>query len=173
MAYPRGMERWSIHLHKEDFKFSAAHFLIFPDGSKERLHGHNYRVSVDIEGPVGGEGLVLDFKAVKPVIRALCAELDEYWLVPDEHPELKIDARDDGHTEVVYRDCRYLAPSDEIVVLPIANTSSELFAAWLARELDRRLGERFGAESIERLRVAIEETSGQHGAYEIDRRDAP
>jgi 6-pyruvoyltetrahydropterin/6-carboxytetrahydropterin synthase len=163
------MERWSIHLHKEDFKFSAAHFLIFPDGSKERLHGHNYRVAVEIEGPVGGEGIVLDFKQVKPDIRSLCAELDEYWLVPGEHPEVKVDQRDDGHTEVVYRACRYLAPTDEVVVLPISNTSSELFAAWMARELDRRLSERFGAGSIARLRVSIEETAGQHGAFEIDR----
>jgi len=31
-------DRWSIELEKESFKFSAAHFLIFPDGSAERLH---------------------------------------------------------------------------------------------------------------------------------------
>ena len=167
------MERWSIHLHKEDFKFSAAHFLIFPDGSKERLHGHNYKVAVDLDMPVGDDGIVADFKEVKPAIRAICAELDEFWLVPGEHPEVKIDARDDGHTEVVYRDCRYLAPTDEVVVLPIANTSSELFAAWFARELERRLSERYGEGSIERLRVSIEETSGQHGAYEVDHRASP
>lgn len=166
------MERWSIHLHKEDFKFSIAHFLIFPDGSKERLHGHNYRVAVDAEGAVGAEGLVADFKEVKPIVRALCAELDEYWVVPGEHPELSVSPRDDGHTEVVYRECRYLAPSAEIVVLPIANTSSELFAAWFARALDRRLDEHLGADRIARLRVSIEETSGQQGAFEIDRTQA-
>ena len=43
------MERWSIDIQKEAFKFSAAHFLIFPDGSAERLHGHNYRVYVEID----------------------------------------------------------------------------------------------------------------------------
>src|SRR5690242_4697931 len=42
------MESWSIDIYKEYFKFSAAHFLIFPDGSAERLHGHNYRVYVEI-----------------------------------------------------------------------------------------------------------------------------
>jgi len=40
------MERWSIEVEKEYLKFSAAHFLIFPDGSAERLHGDNYRVFV-------------------------------------------------------------------------------------------------------------------------------
>jgi hypothetical protein len=46
---PFTMEHWSIELEKESFKFSAAHFLIFPDGSAERLHGHNYRVFVEID----------------------------------------------------------------------------------------------------------------------------
>ena len=54
-------ERWAIHLHKENFKFSAAHFLIFPDGSAERLHGHNYRVFVEIEAGLSHHGLVPDF----------------------------------------------------------------------------------------------------------------
>lgn len=163
-------ERWSIRLAKEDFKFSAAHFLIFPDGSKERLHGHNYRVAVELEMGLSDDGLVADFKAVKPAIRALCNELDEFWLVPGEHPAVEIEARDDGHTMVTYHDCRYMAPTSEVVVLPIANTSSELFAAWIARELDRRLAPELGEGTILRLKVEVEETAGQSGAMEIDRR---
>ena len=31
------MESWSIKVHKDYLKFSAAHFLIFPDGTAERL----------------------------------------------------------------------------------------------------------------------------------------
>jgi hypothetical protein len=37
-------ESWSIQIDKDYLKFSAAHFLIFPDGTAERLHGHNYKV---------------------------------------------------------------------------------------------------------------------------------
>ena len=74
------MERWSIHLQKETFKFSAAHFLVFPDGSAERLHGHNYRVYVTIDAALDRFGLVLDFKTVKPVIRDMVDDLDEHWL---------------------------------------------------------------------------------------------
>ena len=132
-------ERFSIHLHKENFKFSAAHFLIFPDGSKERLHGHNYRVSVEIEAPLDRDGLVVDFKEVKPVIRAICDELDEHWLVPGQHPELVVEVGDDAHTRVEYRGARYMAPSDEVIVLPIGNTSVENFAHWFAHEMQRRL----------------------------------
>jgi len=152
-------------MHKEYFKFSCAHFLIFPDGSKERLHGHNYYVEAEIEGALGDEGIVIDFIQVKPVIRELCDGLDEHWILPGEHDELAVSPRDDGHTEVTYRDARYLAPSDEILVLPINNTSAENFATWIGRELRQRLVDRFGRTHIQKLRVAVSETSGQWGVY--------
>jgi len=163
------MENWSIHLHKEYFKFSCAHFLIFPDGSKERLHGHNYHVEVEIHGGLGERGLVMDFNDAKPLIRALCDELDEHWILPAHHPELKIHHGADGHTAVEYRGARYLAPSDEIVELPINNSSAENLASWFGRELMRRLSEQFSPTQVQRLRVSISETSGQRGVYELTR----
>jgi 6-pyruvoyltetrahydropterin/6-carboxytetrahydropterin synthase len=162
------MERWSIHMHKEYFKFSCAHFLIFPDGSKERLHGHNYHVDAEIGGVLTDRGIVIDFIQVKPVIRELCDWLDEHWLLPGDHPDLEITPRDDGHTEIVYRDARYLAPSDELHVLPINNTSAENLATWIGRELKRRIADRFGPSQIERLRLSVSETSGQWGVYHAE-----
>ena len=159
------MESWSIHIAKEYLKFSCAHFLIFPDGSKERLHGHNYQVECEIEGMLSHHGLVIDFKMVKPIIRRLCDRLDEHWLIPGEHPELRYRQRDDGHTEVTYRGCNYLAPSDEIIVLPINNSSAENFAAWLGRSLYAEMKVAFGPLSVRRMRVSVSETSGQAGIY--------
>lgn len=163
--YTTAMERWSIELDKEDFKFSAAHFLIFPDGSAERLHGHNYRVYVEIEAELTRFGLVMDFTQVKPVIRELVAELDEHWLVPGEHQELTVETRADGVVEVRYRDRYYAAPAEDVLVLPINNTSAENFASWMGRELSRRLAQRFEDVDIRLLRVAVQETSGQRGVY--------
>lgn len=159
------MERWSIELEKENFKFSAAHFLIFPDGSAERLHGHNYRVFVEIEARLSKHGLVLDFKLVKPVVREICDALDEHWIVPGEHPVLRWSERADGIVEVRYMDRYYAAPRADVVVLPINNTSSENLATWFGRELSRVLHDRFADVDIARLRVAVEETSGQRGVY--------
>ena len=158
-------ERWSILITKEYLKFSCAHFLIFPDGSKERLHGHNYHVTCEVEGALSEHGLVIDFKMVKPIIKDLCDQLDEHWLIPGEHPVLRYRHRDDGHTEVEYRGCHYLAPTAEIIVLPINNTSAENFAAWLGRQLHARLVERFGAVRVHALRLTVSETSGQDGVY--------
>jgi 6-pyruvoyltetrahydropterin/6-carboxytetrahydropterin synthase len=159
------METWSILVEKEYLKFSCAHFLIFPDGSKERLHGHNYQVICEVDGQLSAFGLVIDFKMVKPIIKSLCDELDEHWLVPGLHQELTYRHRDDAHTEVTYRTCRYLAPTSEIIVLPINNTSAENFAAWIGRNLRERLIASFGPLSVRRLRVCVSETAGQAGVY--------
>ena len=167
------MERWSIELQKENFKFSAAHFLIFPDGSAERLHGHNYRVFVEIAAELTRFGLVVDFKTVKPVVREICDRLDEHWLVPGEHPVLTWGRRADGIVEVRYKDRYYAAPSEDVLVLPINNTSSENLAAYFARELRRLLEERFEDLRVRSLRVAVEETSGQRGVYTVDEDVAP
>jgi 6-pyruvoyltetrahydropterin/6-carboxytetrahydropterin synthase len=159
------MERWSILIEKEYLKFSCAHFLIFPDGSKERLHGHNYQVTCEINGRLSEHGLVIDFKQVKPIVRRICDDLDEHWLIPGEHPVLTYRHRDDGHTEVTYRDCHYVAPTEEVIVLPINNTSAENFAAYIGRALLGKLRETFGRVSVASLRMTVSETSGQAGVY--------
>jgi len=166
------MERWSIEIDKEYLKFSAAHFLIFPDGSAERLHGHNYRVFVEVEARLSRHGLVIDFLHIKPLIRELVDRLDEHWIVPGEHEELRYEERSDGTTEVRYRDRVYTAPSEDIIVLPINNPSAENFAGHLGRELLRLLEQRFEDLETRSLRVAVEETPGQRAVYAYEP-DAP
>ncbi|MFT4543457.1 MAG: 6-pyruvoyltetrahydropterin/6-carboxytetrahydropterin synthase [Planctomycetota bacterium] len=158
------MEGWGIDIAKEYLKFSAAHFLIFPDGSAERLHGHNYRVYVELEGDLTECGLVLDFTAVKPVVREIVDRLDEHWLLPGEHPELTIEMTD-GLCEVRYRERYYASPEQDVIVLPINNTSSENLAAYVGRELLGVLQSRFPQLLLSGLRVAVEETLGQRGVW--------
>lgn len=165
MYPPAAMESWSIQVEKEYLKFSAAHFLIFPDGSAERLHGHNYRVYVELEAELGAAGLVLDFKKVKPVIRELVDALDEHWLVPGRHPELRVAERADGVVEVRYRERYYAAPAADVIVLPIGNTSAENLAGWFGRELLGHFAARFPGVEARSLLVGVEETPGQRGRY--------
>ncbi len=159
------VERWSIEVEKEDLKFSAAHFLIFPDGSAERLHGHNYRVYVEVEAELTRFGLVIDFQHIKPLIRELVGELDEHWILPGEHHELTQHSREDGLVEIRYRERTYVAPREDVLILPINNTSAENLSAYVGRELIARIEQRFAGVRVQRLRVAVEETPGQRGVY--------
>ena len=162
------MERWSIEVEKEYLKFSAAHFLIFPDGSAERLHGHNYRVFAALEARLSRYGLVLDFQHIKPLVRELAAELDERWLLPAEHQELRTERRADGVVEVRYRERYYAAPSEDVLLLPINNTSAENLSTLLGRRLLARLHERYPDVIVRALSLAVEETAGQRGVYRYE-----
>jgi 6-pyruvoyltetrahydropterin/6-carboxytetrahydropterin synthase len=165
----RSAESWSISLAKDYLKFSAAHFLIFPDGTAERLHGHNYRVFVDVHTALDEHGLVVNFKEIKPLVRALCDELDEHLLIPGQHPVLRHAELPDGSLEVRYRERRYVLPRDEVIVLPIGNTSAENLATWVGRELRRRISARWPTLELQRLVVGVEETAGQRGVYTFAR----
>jgi len=159
------METWSIRIHKDYLKFSAAHFLIFPDGTAERLHGHNYKVYVEVHGPLDPHGLVMNFKEIKPLVRQIVEELDEHLLIPGTHPELRATRGADGMTAITYRTRRYSVPSEEVLVLPISNTSAENLAAHVGRELLRRLHEGFPGVQAAMVEVGVEETPGQVGVF--------
>ncbi|HEV7670523.1 MAG TPA: 6-carboxytetrahydropterin synthase [Thermoanaerobaculia bacterium] len=155
--------RYRIALEKEDFKFSAAHFTLFPDRDAERLHGHNYRVRVELAGSRLDElGLLADLDAAKRKIRALCAALDSRMLLPETGGQLGVERRE-TEVEVRWRERRYLFPAADVVFLPMANVSIELLAdyLWQALATEFRAVE---ANRIEELEVAVEETAGQRCA---------
>lgn len=61
--------------------FSAGHALRGYKGKCENPHGHNYRVSITIEGPQLDQiGLLVDFTHVKHVIREIIGELDHQFI---------------------------------------------------------------------------------------------
>lgn len=63
--------------------FEAAHRLpnVPPDHKCARVHGHSYRVRIDVEGPVGDEsGWVMDFADLRAVVEPVRLELDHRYL---------------------------------------------------------------------------------------------
>ena len=71
-----------MEVYKE-FGFESAHRLPnVPDGHKcARLHGHSFRVSVHVEGPVGEDsGWVVDFGDIATVCVPVREELDHRYL---------------------------------------------------------------------------------------------
>jgi len=53
----------------KDFEFAAAHKLNLPyDSPCERLHGHNYKLSVTLVGELNKDGMIMDFKELKSIV---------------------------------------------------------------------------------------------------------
>lgn len=153
---------FKVHVTKDYLKFSAAHFIAYK-GFREALHGHNYRMSVEIEGDLGPQGYVLDFGVVKDIARQLCKRLNEKMLIPVKSDCLEIEERD-GQCLVRYEGDRFSFPMKDVALVPIVHTSAEELARHLVGEL--RLALR--AEGIDRIRsiqVGVEETTGQAAFY--------
>lgn len=71
-----------MELYKE-FTFEAAHRLPHvPPGHKcARLHGHSFRVTLHVRGPVDQTtGWVIDFGDIKHAFQPLYDQLDHYYL---------------------------------------------------------------------------------------------
>ena len=50
-------------------KFSAAHKLPSYNGECANLHGHTWKVVFEIEGPLQENGMIYDFKQLKPLLK--------------------------------------------------------------------------------------------------------
>ncbi len=152
---------FTLRLAKRDFKFAVAHFTLFGPENAEPLHGHNYRVGVEVAGDeLDATGLLADCDVIKRRVRELCAELDDAILLPDASPLIEIE-ENDGEVEVLFPGRRYVFPADEVLRLPLANTSMEL----LARFFWDALAEDLESDRVTELAVEIEETDGQSCVY--------
>jgi 6-pyruvoyltetrahydropterin/6-carboxytetrahydropterin synthase len=143
-----------LRLDRADIGFSAAHFGVV-GGRAERLHGHNYRVSLQAEGSMAADGTVMDFAALKTALRAECAELDERVLLPQTSDAVRVTPQGDS-VAVDERQRHFVFPAEDVVLLPIPNTTCECLAAHILNRLRARLGDR-----PVRLEVTVEELPGQ------------
>ena len=151
----------TLHLYKQNFKFSSAHFLIFDEQRAEKLHGHNYQVSIEILGPAGshdldGKGFYIDFNIFKKTIKARLDIWDEMVLLPAQNSEMKI-SKNGPSLEVRFRDRFYVFPENEVCLLPVTNTSVEQLSKLLAEDFSAS----FQQYGLRKIQVMVEETPGQ------------
>ena len=145
--------------------FSAAHFITFAGSVCEELHGHNFRVAVEVRGPLDENHYVVDFVALQDAIAIIVNELDHRVLLPSEHPRIGITANE-REVEARFEDRRWVFPRGDCVLLPIANTTSEL----LARHIGIRLRDELRAACDIRpevVQVEVAESSGRSAVCEL------
>ena len=165
MANFASMSRtFSIEVAKDYFNFASAHFLIFANGQREPLHGHNYQVSVKLEGELDRAGVVLDFITFKPMVKRICDSLDHRTLIQTKSPILRVSRRAQ-EIEVRYRQQKIILPKRDVLLLPLANTSTELLAEHVANRIRRGVRQNFPGAKIRFIDVGVEEARGQRGFF--------
>ncbi|MCA9808078.1 MAG: 6-carboxytetrahydropterin synthase [Cyanobacteria bacterium HKST-UBA06] len=160
-------ETFGVRIYKEYFNFACAHFLIFDDGTREELHGHNYQATFQIEGDIGPDSdLFMDFLLIKPMVKAVCDSLDHRTIFPQFNAHLEIGVLDEAHYRVVYqgRDV-YTVPKRDTLILPIPNTSSERLAEYLCKQTLRAMVAQYPQARITFVEFSVEESRGQAALY--------
>ncbi len=157
--------RHRIFVSKDVLKFSAAHMTVFPDGTKERLHGHNFQVQVEFTLLTTRLDSLLDFGLVKQTLAQVCGEWDQRLLLGTRCPAFTLLRQADGEVEFTLCGQRYVVPAEEVMLLPLENVVVETLAEELAFLLVERLGPHLKREVVDSMTVSIIESAGQGGSY--------
>jgi 6-pyruvoyltetrahydropterin/6-carboxytetrahydropterin synthase len=150
-----------ITIARDQYKFSCAHMTVFPDGTKERLHGHNYTLAVALELTDTSFAKIIPFAAIRSALGELCASWKERVLLAAHNPYFHVDHHDER--EIEFRLCgrRYVLPSEDVLLLPIDNIAVEPLAGHCAELLRKRLAEVLALPHVRTLEVTIAESPGQ------------
>lgn len=154
------MAAFRIRVNHENLKFSSAHFVLFGNGQCESLHGHNYRAWVELEGSLQPSDYVMDFLAVKPLLKQICEHLDHRMLLPTENEDLKI-RQGSSVVEVLYGTKQYSFPAEDVLLLPIHNPTAELLARYICGELKTEIRTDTGAKGSSQSESACRNRSGK------------
>jgi 6-pyruvoyltetrahydropterin/6-carboxytetrahydropterin synthase len=158
------MSSYRVRLTKDYLTFSAAHFVTYQGDVCEPLHGHNFGVTAEVEGPLDGDYFVVDFIAALAILRELVGKLDHHVLLPTKHALIQVTATEES-VEATFRDRRWVFPASDCVLLNVENTSSELLARHLADGFREALVARLDCRPT-RLSVEVDECNGQSARYE-------
>ncbi len=157
-------ESFKVRVTKDHLVFCSGHFISYEGDRCERLHGHNYRTAVEIEGDLDENHYVFDFIALKHRTKAITDELDHRMMLPTRNAFIKLEETV-RFIRVYYRDREWLFPREDCVLLPIENTTAELLARYIAGRLLEDLRKQHGYRPRV-LRVEVEENIGQSATYE-------
>jgi len=161
---------YKVRIRKEALKFSAAHMTVFRDGTKEALHGHNYRTELCVEfadfAPDHSLETMVSFSEFKSILKKLCDAWDEKVLLPAKCPYLKILSKSTPSIEIELCSKRYVFPIDEVEMIPVDNITTETLARILSDSFVKALPAGIVQQSkILKIDMTVDETEGQGATY--------
>jgi 6-pyruvoyltetrahydropterin/6-carboxytetrahydropterin synthase len=119
-----------MHRLKVIDDFSSAHQLRGYQGECEELHGHNWKVEVEVEGEkLDSVGLLIDFKELKQLVHTVIGELDHRFLndikaFKDTNPSSELIAR------YIYSELKNKLPSQVTLVSVTVRESENACAVY-------------------------------------------
>ena len=158
-------EHVEIRIRKEALKFAAAHMTVFPDGSKEAIHGHQYQPTLTVGIKDASFENMLPFSEFKAAMKKISALWDEKLLIATENPHYQKVRQTKTSLEFLLCKKRYVIPRDEVVMLKIDNVTCERLAHAYFEFLNSELELIFLDQNILYVSIYIEESPGQGAAY--------
>jgi 6-pyruvoyl tetrahydropterin synthase/QueD family protein len=102
------------------YTFSAAH-VILGHPKCGRMHGHNYRVIVEVEGPLWGyQNWIMDFGVLDEIVKPIINSLDHHFILPENQET---------------PDGRVLLVAD-VVEISAPSSSAESLAEWIGKQVE-------------------------------------
>lgn len=156
-------ERYTVRVTKDYLVFCSGHFITYDGSECERLHGHNYRVAVTVEGQLDDNFYLFDFIALKNIMRKLTDELDHYMMIPLKSKLIHAEVSEKS-VRLTFKDKEWIFPRSDCALLPIENTTAELLAKHITNRLREELRDNhhFLPDAI---RMEVEESFGQVATY--------
>lgn len=123
-------------------EFDSSHFLYLPYDSKcLRIHGHSYKVEIEIWGDLNENGMIFDFNHLSEIIKGF----DHKVLIPKNAVEFQKDVVE-AKTQ---RGSMLIANKGEYIVLP-GNATAEVIAEYIWKEIMKRAG-----DNVSSVRVRV------------------
>lgn len=132
----------------KEFKWEMGHRLPFHSGKCKNIHGHTYKMRVEIEGDLDENGMVMDYYDVSEIISPIVDELDHSFMVKETDKEI-IDF--------------LVKLNSKKVVVPFETTAENI-----TLHLLEKIKERITSDRIKKIKVRVYETEKTYAEDEIE-----
>ena len=156
---------YDLFLSRDYMIFSSAHFVV-GENFIEPLHGHNYKILINVYGNQDEKNMIINFYDIKKVLQPIVNRLDHKILIPVDNELLEIKEKGEQIIiQVPSYDKEYEFPKSDVTMLPISNTTVEEISRYLANKL--MWNKEIKKENIDQVTVTVFEYEGQGVTYEL------
>lgn len=103
----------------KEYRWEMGHRLPFHTGLCKNIHGHSYRLLIELEGTLNSEGMVMDFYDLNTIVEPIISTLDHSFICDEEDSTMK---------------SFFSANPMKVVYVPF-HTTAENIVRWIANQV--------------------------------------